>query len=160
ADRIVVAAGSRPSVPGVITASGVPFHTSETIMRIDELPQRMLIVGGGFIAAEFAHVFSALGVDVTVITRGPARLRSEHAEISAASTKAAASRWRVHLDAEVASAVRTQRGVRLDLTDGTRAEGDLLLVATGRHSNADRLDPAAAGIDLHPDGRIKVDSHG
>src|SRR5699024_8191298 len=70
ADRIVIAAGSRPAIPGAISASGVPFHTSETAMRIDQLPESMIIVGGGFIAAEFAHVFSALGTRVTVITRG------------------------------------------------------------------------------------------
>src|SRR5699024_10278001 len=84
ADQIVIAAGSRPAIPEPITTSGVPFHTSDAVMRIDDLPETMIILGGGFIAAEFAHIFSALGVDVTIITRGPAMLRAEDSDISAA----------------------------------------------------------------------------
>src|SRR5581483_3339617 len=61
ADRIVIATGSRATVPDPITESGIPFHTSDTVMRIDELPARTVILGGGYIAAEFAHVFAALG---------------------------------------------------------------------------------------------------
>ncbi|MPV49141.1 mycothione reductase [Pseudactinotalea sp. HY160] len=160
AERIVLASGSRPVIPAPIAESGVPFHTSDTVMRIDELPASIAIVGGGFIAAEFAHVFSSLGVAVTIVTRGPAMLRAEDPDIAAAFTAQAVSRWDVRLSAQVSSAVRTQRGVRLDLTDGTHAEAELLLVATGRTTNADRLDPAAGGIETHPDGRIKVDAHG
>ena len=61
--------------------SGVPFHTSDTVMRIEELPARMVILGGGYIAAEFAHVFSALGVHVTLVVRGTRLLR--HARLRA-----------------------------------------------------------------------------
>lgn len=66
---MVIAAGSRPVIPPVIAASGVPYHTNDDIMRLPELPGRVLIVGSGFIAAEFAHVFSGLGSKVTVIAR-------------------------------------------------------------------------------------------
>src|SRR5439155_17753845 len=59
ADNIVIATGSRPIVPAVIESSGVPFHTSNTVMRVDALPKHLVIVGSGFISAEFAHVFSA-----------------------------------------------------------------------------------------------------
>ncbi|MEO6997092.1 MAG: FAD-dependent oxidoreductase, partial [Terracoccus sp.] len=70
ADQVVIAAGGHPMVPEVVTASGVPFHTSDTIMRIDDLPRRLLVIGGGYIAAEMAHVFSSLGTDVTIVARG------------------------------------------------------------------------------------------
>ena len=80
ADRIVVAAGSRPVIPPEV--DGAPFHTSNTIMRIDELPSRLAILGGGFVAAEFAHVFSAFGTQVTVITRSDPLLRHLDLEIA------------------------------------------------------------------------------
>ena len=70
ADQVVIAAGSRAMVPEAIAGCGVDFHTSDTIMRLPELPGHLVIVGGGFVAAEFAHVFSALGSRITVVLRG------------------------------------------------------------------------------------------
>src|SRR5436305_1094144 len=64
ADRIVIAAGSRPSVPRLVAESGVPYETSDTVMRLPTLPEHVVIIGSGFVGAEFAHVFSALGSQV------------------------------------------------------------------------------------------------
>ncbi|GLZ45065.1 mycothione reductase [Actinomycetospora sp. NBRC 106375] len=157
-DRFVVAAGARPAIPEKIVESGVPYYTSDDVMRIDEVPRRLTIIGGGYIAAEFAHVFSALGSEVTIATRGPALLREQDEEISARFTELAATRWNVLVDA-APTAPPEQRA------DGTivvhcqhgQIEADALLVATGRLPNGDRLDAAAGGLDLHPDGRIVVD---
>src|SRR5689334_20101083 len=76
-DRVVIAAGSRPSVPAVVAESDVPFHTSDTVMRIDALPAHLVILGSGYIAAEFAHVFSALGAAVSVVGRSAPMLRGQ-----------------------------------------------------------------------------------
>lgn len=160
ADRIVVATGSRPTVPDVVTASGVPFHTSDTIMRIDELPERIAILGGGYIAAEFAHVFSAFGVDTTVLARSAPLLRHLDGEIAERFTEIARQRWDVRTGAQVESLESVDGGVRISLADGSVVEADLLLVATGRAPNADRLNLAAAGIEIHPDGRVSVDACG
>ncbi|WP_133824954.1 mycothione reductase [Actinomycetospora succinea] len=157
-DRVVVAAGARPAIPEVIASSGVPFHTSDDVMRLDEVPRRLTIVGGGYIAAEFAHVFSALGSEVTLATRGPALLRDQDEEISARFTELAAQRWNVLLEA-APTAPPEQRAdgtIVLHSHQGS-IEGDALLVATGRIPNSDRLDAAAGGLALHPDGRIVVD---
>ncbi|WP_345226143.1 FAD-dependent oxidoreductase [Streptomyces cremeus] len=67
ADRVVVAAGGRPVVPPVIADAGVPYETSDTVMRLDEVPARMVVLGGGYIAAELAHVFHSAGTAVTVV---------------------------------------------------------------------------------------------
>ena len=160
ADQIVIAAGSRAIVPEQVAASGVPFHTSDTIMRIDELPRRLVILGGGYIAAEFAHVFSSLGVEVTLVVRGPRIFRHLDAEVGERFTEVVSSQWDVRLSASVTGARETEDGVTLDLGDGTTAVGDLLLVATGRTPNSDGLGLAAAGIATHPNGRIAVDSAG
>ena len=160
ADRIVVATGSRPTVPDVVTASGVPFHTSDTIMRIDELPERIAMLGGGYIAAEFAHVFSAFGVETTVLARSAPLLRHLDGEVAERFTEIARQRWDVRTETRVESVKSVEDAVRLRLGDGSVVEADLLLVATGRTPNADRLNLAAAGIEVHPDGRVIVDGYG
>jgi mycothione reductase len=159
ADRIVVAAGSRPTVPPVVAESGVPFHTSDTVMRIDTLPERLVILGSGYIAAEFAHVFSAFGCTVSVVGRSSPMLRGQDETVAERFTALARDRWDVHLGAEPVRVRRDGDEIVLDLADGAVVRGDLLLVATGRRPNGDRLDLPAAGIPTHPDGRIIVDEH-
>jgi mycothione reductase len=152
ADQIVIAAGSRPVLPPVEGLDAVPFHTSDTVMRIDELPRRMLIIGGGFVAAEFAHVFSSFGTAVTVVNRSGALLRGEDHDVSARFTELAQQQWDVRLDTQVLRVKEYDGGVRAELDDGSTVDVDLLLVATGRVSNSD-------GLDLHRTG-VAVDDHG
>ncbi|KNX37735.1 mycothione reductase [Luteipulveratus halotolerans] len=160
ADQVVIAAGGHAVVPEVVRESGVPFHTSDTIMRIDELPSSLVILGGGFISAEFAHVFSALGVEVRIVTRGPGLLRAEDAEISQRFTEVAQQQWDVHLSATVDALKGDDSGVTLTLGDGTTVEGDLLLVATGREPNSAGLGLENAGVATLSDGRVQVDEFG
>lgn len=160
ADQIVIATGSTPDVPPPIADSGVPFHTSDTVMRIDNLPATMTIIGGGYIAAEFAHVFSALGVEVTLATRGPALLRGEDDDISRGFTELAGKAWKVHLNATVTGAREAGSGVAVQLNDGIEIVSDMLLMATGRTPNSARLGLEKAGIGTRPDGRIEVDEFG
>ncbi len=157
ADRIVIAAGGRPAIPAVITESGIPFHTSDTIMRIDELPEHLLVVGAGYIGAEFAHVFSALGSRVTVIGRGQVLLRSQDETVAERFTAAVRGRWDVRLGQVIAAARTVDGGVEFTMADGATVRGDMVLVATGREPNSDRLDLEKAGIPVHDDGRIVVD---
>ena len=144
----------------MITDSGVAFHTNDDIMRLPELPERVVIVGSGFIAAEFAHVFSGLGSAVTVIARGPRLLRAQDETIAQRFTEVVSARWDVRLNTEVVAARETDGGgVELDLTDGSTVTGDVLLVATGRTPNGDQLDVSAAGLTLDEKGRVPVDQY-
>ncbi|MFN2418849.1 MAG: FAD-dependent oxidoreductase, partial [Candidatus Limnocylindria bacterium] len=77
AETIVIAAGTRPSVPKVEGLAEAGFETTDTVMRIPKLPRRVVILGGGFVGAEMAHVFGSLGCEVTIVTRGPAMMRDE-----------------------------------------------------------------------------------
>ena len=163
-DRVVIAAGSRPSIPPVVTASGVPFETSDTVMRIDAVPRRLAILGGGYIAAEFAHVFSALGAEVTVIARGPRLLRHLDDTISERFTEIGTARWDCRLGRQVTAVSGNGTGddpaeVRIGLDDGSEVVADTLLVATGRLPNGDRMDLDRAGITVHADGRVAVDEY-
>ncbi|MCO1654415.1 mycothione reductase [Pseudonocardia humida] len=157
ADRVVIAAGGRPVVPEPIAASGVPFETSDTVMRMDALPEHLVIVGAGYIAAEFAHVFSALGSAVSVIGRGGAMLRHLDETVTERFTTLARRRWDLHLDADVVGVRGGPGDVVVELAGGATVRGDVLLVATGRRPNGDRLDLEKAGVPTHDDGRIVVD---
>jgi mycothione reductase len=162
ADQVVVAAGAHPVVPDVVTESGVPFHTSDTVMRIDALPERLAIIGGGFIAAEMAHVFASFGVHVTVLARSSVLLRHLDTEIAERFTDLAREQWDVRTGTNV---VRVEpgaggAGVRLHLDSTAVVDADLLLVATGRQPNTADLGADAAGLRLLDDGRIEVDDHG
>jgi mycothione reductase len=159
ADQIVIATGSRATVPPHVIASGAPFHTSDTIMRIDELPAHIAIIGGGFISAEFAHVFSSFGTKVSIISRSGHLLRDEDQEISDRFTELAADKWDVYRQAVAEEIEGDERGVRISLDTGATVEADLLFVATGRIPNSDRLRPEFAGIELDEDGRIVVDKY-
>jgi mycothione reductase len=159
ADQIVLATGSRPAIPAAVSAADVPFHTSDTIMRIDDVPRRLAILGGGYIAAEFAHVFAAFGAEVTIIARSSPLLRHLDTEIAELFTDRAKERFDVRLDAHVSSVERDGDGVRVDLVDGSVVAADQLLVAAGRIPNSDQLDLARAGVEVHPDGRVVVDGN-
>jgi mycothione reductase len=145
-------------IPPAILACGVDHHTSDTVMRIAELPGHLVIVGSGFVAAEFAHIFSSLGVRVTLVIRGGRMLRHYDDTICERFTRIASRKWEVRTHRNVVGGASRGSGVTLELDDGSTLDADLLLVATGRVSNADRLDCEQAGVDV-ADGRIAVDEY-
>ncbi|MCZ2402338.1 mycothione reductase [Paenarthrobacter sp. Z7-10] len=174
---IVVAAGSRPVLPDFEGNDLPQVHTSDTVMRIDELPGRVLIVGGGFIAAEFGHIFSSFGSEVTVVTRSGGMLKSQDAEISQRFEDQVRRNWTVRHGYQVASVrpldrrdqpgqqVSSSGPVTVELTpsagfpsEATTLTVDLVLLATGRRPNTDRLGLEATGFDVHADGRLSVDA--
>jgi mycothione reductase len=166
ADRWVIAAGGRPrllDVDGldrVDPDSGV--HTSDTVMRMGALPKRVVIVGGGFIAAEFAHILDALGSHVTWVHRGARLLERQDESVSRAYTEIAQARHDVRLRTTVAAARHGAGGWTLtadvEHRPTTEIEADAVLLAVGRDINTDLLDVAAAGLPCHDDGRLVVDS--
>jgi mycothione reductase len=157
ADRIVLATGSRPVVPEAVLHSGVPFHTSDTVMRIDDLPERVAILGGGYITAEFAHVFSAFGSRVTIVARSSPLLRTLDRDVAQVFTDLACARWDVRRRCVVLRADKRGSEILLELSDGSTVSADLLLVATGRRPNSDDLGLDTVGIETYEDGLIKVD---
>src|SRR5919197_1534719 len=162
ADLAATPADGRPVVSDVPGLDEVPYQTSDTIMRMEAPPRRLVILGNGFVAAEFAHIFGAFGVDVTVIARSDRLLRAEDESVSRRFTELAGARWDVRLGQRVRGAERDDgvTRLRLDGPDGEcTAEAEELLVAVGRRPNSDLLHVAAGGIATHPDGRIAVDEY-
>ena len=131
AERFVLAAGGRPVVPAIAGLDEVEYHTSDTIMRIDELPRRMIVLGSGFISAEFAHVFSAFGVEVTVVARSARLLRAEDEDDRERFTDLATKRWDVRTEPQDRARGRHRRRHRpapgrprrRGIRDGGRAAG-------------------------------------
>jgi mycothione reductase len=160
ADQIVLATGARPVIPPAIADSGVSYHTSDTVMRLSELPASMVIVGGGYIAAEFAHLFSSLGVRIHVVDQANSLLTSFDPEVSRRFTELAARRWNVRLLAEVTGARQRGQAVEVVTADGPPVTGELLLVAAGRAPDTAGLDLDQAGVRVGEDGRIEVDEYG
>jgi mycothione reductase len=162
AEQIVVATGSHPDVPPIPGLATVPFHTSDTIMRLDELPRSMVIIGGGVIAAEMGHVFSSFGTTVSVVARTPVLLPAEDEEIARSFTAQAAGRFDLRLGSRVVSVSSSAAGIDVAL-DGpgglATVTADLLLVATGRHAATASLGTPAAGLELDEAGRVVTDEY-
>lgn len=162
AERFVLAAGSRVRMPEVPGMDSVTVHTSDTVMRVERFPESMIILGGGYVAAEFAHVFSAFGTQVTVVNRSEALLRQEDDDVSRRVTELLGRRVDLRLDRQV-DRVEPLGGDRVgmvvvDEKDVKETlEADLLLVATGRVPNSDRLNLSATGVEVDDDGYIVVD---
>jgi mycothione reductase len=125
-------------------------------MRLDELPDRLVILGGGFIAAEMAHVFDGLGSRVTIVHRGDLMLRGADEDVRRCITQAYVDRMDVRLETTV-SRVSYDGTYEILLSDGSTLQADQLLVATGRQPNGDRLEVHRAGITLDERGYIITD---
>ena len=157
ADRMVLAAGARPRIPQVAGLETVPFHTSDTIMRIDEVPGHLVIIGGGFIAAEMSHVFGTFGAEVTVIGRSSRVLSHEDWEIGTRFTRALGRQIDLRVNVTVTSVEPTAAGVVAHCSDGSVVEGDTLLVAAGRVPNGDQLAVERTGVRLDDYGYVITD---
>ncbi len=156
ADRVLLAAGSRPLLPDVDGLVSVGVHTSDTIMRLDSVPKRLAILGAGYIAAEMGHVFSSFGSRVTMYARSGQILRSQDRDISIRFTEQFSQRVDLRLNNVPVRMERTPRGIEITGADGDIEVFDEVLVAIGRVPNSDLLDPSMGGVDLTTDGRVKT----
>ncbi len=166
ADRFVIAAGSRPHLPQVpgISSSELAgrVHTSDTIMHLERLPGSLVIVGGGLVAAEFAHIFAAYGTQVTLLHRGDRLLKHADEEVSRRFTDLISRRVVLRLGQHLASLADAGNGrVAVGTTDGDGIEYDFeaeqVLLATGRGPNGDTLGLELTGVERDTAGLVVVD---
>lgn len=160
AERMIVAAGSRPSIPDIPGLDAVAFHTTDTIMRIDALPASMIVVGGGAVAAEMSHIFGAFGTEITIVERESKLLSTLDDEIALRFTAGYEQRFDVRLSAEITKVEATAHGAALHFDGGPRpgvVEAEMILVATGRTPNSDVLDVDAGGIATDDHGFVVTD---
>lgn len=158
AERILVATGAHPFLP-----AGVPgiehAITSNEVFHLPELPAKALVVGGGYIAVEFASIFAGLGVETTLVYRGEQILRGFDREVTDKLAAAMGKRGvRILVRSDVEAIARTGGGLSATLRSGETIETGLVLYATGRVPNTRGLGLEAAGVEMDAAGAVRVDA--
>jgi len=161
ADRVFINTGCRPATPSLPGLDQVPYLDSTTIMELGEAPRHLLILGGGYVAVEFAQMFRRFGSQVTLVQRRPTLLPREDSDV--AEALAAILREdgvELVLEAEALSVARNASGdleLQVQTPSGARAlNGSHLLTATGRVPNTEALDLAATGLEADARGYVPV----
>jgi len=171
-EQVVVAAGARPSVPPIDGLEDTDYLTSAEALYLDERPDRLVILGGGYVGAELGHFFGEMGAEVAIVGRSERLVPREDRAASEAVTAAFEERYDAYAGHE-ATAVEERDGEVVvtaepsngdgDGEDGNgnavEVTGDELLVATGRKPNTDRLDVEAAGIETTDGGFVATDEY-
>ncbi|MFD0986835.1 glutathione-disulfide reductase [Methyloligella solikamskensis] len=158
AERILVATGGHPVFPDI--PGKEHFISSDDCFKLEALPESMAILGAGYIGLEFAAIFSALGVKVTVIYRGDQILRgfdNELRDILAESLRKQGIDIRV--ETNITEIEKEDGGVRLQLTTGDSMKVETVMAATGRAPNTEGLGLQKAGVELGWNGHVVVDEY-
>ncbi len=156
---ILLATGSHPHHPADVPFGDPDVHDSETVLSIERLPERLLVVGGGPVGCEYASIFAALGVGVTLVDRGTRLLPMLDAELSEALAESLRqSGARILLGAQVESVDRDADGLAVRV-DGEVLRPEIVLHAVGRAGNVERLGLEAVGVEVDERGRVRVDQN-
>ena len=158
ARHILVATGSWPVIPPIPGREHA--ITSDEAFHLERLPKRALVVGGGYIALEFASIFHGLGVKTTLSYRGKRLLRGFDAELGERIAEEMTHKgMTIHFGGEPASILKHPDGLEVCYTDGPHQKTDLVLFATGRKPNTANLGLESAGVVVGADGAIPVNKY-
>ena len=155
AERILIATGGRPWVPDI---PGIEYTiTSDEAFDLPELPNRVAVVGGGYIACEFAGIFNGLGSEVFQLYRGDAVLRGfDHDVRRVVGAEMQNKGIQLMLETTVERIRKTAQGLELSLRDGGTLEVDQVMYATGRVPNVKGMKLQDIGLDVRPGGGVVV----
>jgi dihydrolipoamide dehydrogenase len=158
---IFIAAGSRPSIPSIQGLDGVDYLTNETALQLEEKPDSLIIIGGGYIAVEFGHFFAAMGTKVTIVELADRLVVAEELEVSELLLQELGRRMTVYTSTRPEEIKTTGKNVAVVVTDtktGARKElsAERLMVAVGRRSNADLMKVENTGVRTDEKGFVKV----
>ncbi|HEY6010938.1 MAG TPA: FAD-dependent oxidoreductase [Nitrospirota bacterium] len=159
---IFIVAGARPLIPKIKGIEEIEYLTNESALRLTERPESMVIIGGGYIACEFAHFFEAMGTKVTIVQRNKRLVPEEEPEVSELLRVALSRRMTIHTDTEAAEVRQTGKLstiIARERTTGKQLEisTQQVLIAAGRTSNADILMVNSTGVKTDERGYITVD---
>ena len=161
ADKIFINAGGRALVPQMPGLDQVPYFTNSTMMRVDFLPEHLIIIGGSYIGLEFGQMYRRFGSNVTIVEKGPRLIAREDEDISKAIQEILEREGiLLRLNAECMTAHKEgdRIAVGLDCADASRqVVGSHLLLAVGRVPNTGDLGLDKAGVETDKSGYIKVD---
>jgi len=155
---ILLAPGATPFIPDIPGASHA--ISSNEAFHLEALPEKMVIVGGGYIAVEFAGIFNGLGVDVTLIYRGDEIMRGFDHDIRTHLREEMVKKGiTIMLNTDVTAIAEQDKGFEVALADGSLCQTGLVMYATGRVPNIQGLGLEQAGVETHASGAIKVDAY-
>ncbi len=158
--NILVATGSEPARPRLFPFDGSRVITSDEALQLTQLPESVLIVGGGYIGCEFASMWTEFGSNVTLVEMLPALLPQADEDVSKEMQRALMrKRVKVHLGTKIEKMATTPKGVTAELGDGKSVEAEIALIAVGRKLNSDLEGLAELGVQLKCDA-IEVDELG
>ena len=158
AKYILVAVGGTPFMPQI---DGIEHAiSSNEAFHIEVLPKDIILVGGGYIAVEFAGIFNGLGVATTLVYRGSQILRGFDNEVrDHLATEMAAKGVNIKTESDIASIAKTESGYSVTYPDGSTQDTGLVMYATGRVPMTDGLGLENAGVELGAKGEVKVDAY-
>ncbi|MDX1459850.1 MAG: glutathione-disulfide reductase [Xanthomonadales bacterium] len=158
AEKILIAVGGRPWVPEIKGAElGI---TSDEAFHLAELPRRVVVVGGGYIACEFASIFNGLGAEVSQLYRGPQLLRGFDPDVRRVLGREMEKKGiDIRFETNVVAIEQIDGALQVVLDVGGTIESDCVMFATGRVPNSAGLDLEAAGVEVHANGSIVVDEY-
>ncbi|MDD5340347.1 MAG: dihydrolipoyl dehydrogenase [Candidatus ainarchaeum sp.] len=156
AEKIVIAAGTRPAIPPIAGLDKVPHMTSDGALRLEKLPEKLIIIGGGYIACELAHFFGSMGSEIVILQRNVRLLPDEDEEISQKFTELFSKQYDVRLKFTAKSVEKNAGGIVVYGADGASVSGTGLLIATGRTPNSDILAVAKTGVKTDKAGYVET----
>ncbi len=161
APLVFIVSGARPYIPPIQGLDDINYLDSKTALDLDERPASMIIVSGGYIAAEYGHFFDSVGTNVTILGRNPQFVAQEDLEVSQLLLHEFGKRVKIRTNHEVLEAQQTPSGVTVkaqDRASGTMSEfsAETLLLAAGRIPNSDLLKPEKTGVDTDAREYVKV----
>ena len=164
ASKIFIASGARPAIPNFRGLEKVDYLTSDSVLELEAPPRTIIIVGGGYIGTEYAHFFSGIGVNSTVIQRPQRLIPDEEPEVSDLLKKELEKRMQIFTGFEVTE-IKQKGKTRVvsakNLLDGNTSEfsAEALIIAAGRIPNSDILKPEKTGVTLDSRGFVKVNEY-
>jgi dihydrolipoamide dehydrogenase len=162
--KIFLGSGARPLIPPVKGIDTVEYLTNENVFNIREKPESLIIIGGGYIAVEFAHFFAAVGTKVTIFQRADRLIPNTEPEISLLLAQQLEKRMHIYLNTEVIEVKKQDNSVVVigkDRQDGKEVSvsAEKIMVAAGRKSNADTLKVENTGVKTDTRGYILVNEY-
>jgi mycothione reductase len=164
ADRIFIVSGARAGISKIKGIENVGYLTSDTVLELEKPPKSMVIIGGGYIAAEYSHFFSSMGTKITIVQRSPRLVPEEEPEISDLLKEEMDKRMAIFtnyeaVEAEEKNGIKTVKARNRETGNLKEFSAEALLIAAGRVPNSDLLKPEKTGVELDKRGYVKVNEY-
>lgn len=164
AEKIFIGTGARPLIPPIKGIENISYLTNETILDLNEKPESIIIVGGGYVAVEFAHFLEAMGTKVIILQRSNRLIKNSEIGISKLLEKKLKERMKVFTNTDV-SEIKKEKGKIIAVGTNTETDkkeeykAEKIMIAAGRKSNADILKVENTGVETDKRGYIKVNDY-